>query len=723
MTTRREFLKYAALSGSALVIGIRRDTLALSTAPEFTPNAWLAIDETGTTTLTIGKQEMGQGVRTSLAMILADELDADWSRVNLVQASPSETFKTLGTGGSWSVGGSWRPLRNAGAAAREMLITAAAARWGVDTSRCRTENGFVIHDPSGRRIGYGALVADASRLPVPGAPRLKTASERRVVGTRVRRLDTPHIVTGRATYGIDVRVPGMVFATLIRPPKLGAKPVGVDSSAAQRVAGFHSHVVPVAGGVAVVGRNTWAALAARRAVKVEWDNSAAIAFESDNHWRVLERAVAEPGVVTRREGDPAATVLGSRTVEARYYYPFEAHATLEPMNCVAHVHDGRCEIWVPTQAPNALQQRAARLLGVDPSRVSVTPTLVGGGFGRRLAVDYALEAVELSRKIAAPVQLLWTREDDIKHGHFQNASVHQLSAVVNAAGSPLVWRHKKVASPHNLSGPPTAEDLKDPVAFYQDCSWGVYDIPYAIPAIETSYVRVDIPLRIGPWRSVFSPSSTYARECFLDELAHAAHADPMEFRLSLLDGADTVKAGSLTIDRRRLRSVLELVRERSGWNTPLPPGRARGVACNVYDGETHVAYVAEVSVPRTTKPGYLPFIVYRMVCAIDCGVVINPLGIEQQVEGGVMWALSNMKAEITVRNGSVEQSNFADFPVVRMTEAPVIETHIIPSHGDQPFGVGEPPVPPAIPAIVNALFAATGRRIRRLPIRPKDLSG
>jgi CO/xanthine dehydrogenase Mo-binding subunit len=536
----------------------------------------------------------------------------------------------------------------------------------------------------------------------------------------VKRIDAPKIVTGSATYGIDVRVPGMLYATLIRPPVLGAKPVGVDSSAAARVSGFRSHVIPVAGGVAVVATNTWAAIKARRAVKVNWDTSAARPFNSEQHWQALERALAEPGVVTRREGDAGATQANGRTIEARYHYPFEAHATLEPMNCTAHVHDGRCEIWVPTQAPNALQERVGRLLGMDVSRVTVTPTLIGGGFGRRLAVDYALEAAELSQKISAPVQLLWTREDDMKHGHFQNASVHQMSAVLDEAGRPVAWRHKKAASLHNLSGPPTAEDLKDPVAYYQDSSWGVYDIPYDIGAIETSYVNVDVPLRIGPWRAVFSPSSTFARECFIDELAHAAGKDPIEFRLSLLGGADTVKAGGLTIDRRRLRRVLELVREKSGW---LSGGRARGVACNVYDGETHVAYVAEVSVPRTTRPGYLPFVVHRMVCAIDCGVVINPLGIEQQVEGAVIWALSNMKGEITVRNGSVEQSNFVDFPVARMSEAPVIETHIVPSHGDQPFGVGEPPVPPAIPAIVNALFAVTGRRIRRLPVRARDVRG
>jgi isoquinoline 1-oxidoreductase beta subunit len=286
----------------------------------------------------------------------------------------------------------------------------------------------------------------------------------------------------------------------------------------------------------------------------------------------------------------------------------------------------------------------------------------------------------------------------------------------------VIWKHKKVSSPHNLDGPPTAEDLKDPIAYYQDSSWGVYDIPYDIPAIQTSYVPVDVPLRIGPWRSVYSPSSTFARECFMDELAQAAGVDPFEFRFSLLRGNQMVKAGGLTIDRAKLRHVLELARERSGWSNTLPAGRARGMACNVYDGETHVVYVAEVSVPKVPRAGYLPFVVHRMVCVIDCGVVINPLGIEQQVEGGVIWALSNMKGEITVRDGRVEQNTYVDFPVLRMSETPVIETHIVPSHGEQPFGIGEPPVPPAVPAIVNALSAVCGKRIRRLPIRARDVA-
>jgi isoquinoline 1-oxidoreductase beta subunit len=508
----------------------------------------------------------------------------------------------------------------------------------------------------------------------------------------------------------------------VRAPVPGATVAAIDSAAALRVAGVRS-VQRISSGVAIVATNTWAALKGRAALNVQWNEGENRRFNSADHWKALEAALSEPGVVTRSVGAPRREAPNAKIVEARYHYPFAAHAPVEPMNCVAHVHDGRCDVWVPTQAPNSVQDDVAQLLGMQPQAVHVTPTLMGGGFGRRLDVDYAVEAAELSRAIAAPVQVLWTREDDMRHGHFQNASVHQMYGAIDRSGRPLAWRHKKVASLHNLSGPPTADDLKDPVAYFQDSMWGAYDIPYAFPAIETSYVRVDVPYRIGPWRAVYSPPSTFARECFLDELAHAAATDPLEFRLSLLRGAEeTVKAGNLTIARSRLRRVLEIVRERSGWSTSLPAGRGRGVACNVYDGETHIAYVAEVSRPNQRRDGYLPFVVHRITCVVDCGVVINPLGIEQQIESGVIWALSNMKGEITFRDGRVEQSSYRDFPVVRMSEAPLIETYIVPSHGEQPFGMGEPPVPPLIPAVLNALFAATGRRICRLPVLATDLA-
>jgi isoquinoline 1-oxidoreductase beta subunit len=430
----------------------------------------------------------------------------------------------------------------------------------------------------------------------------------------------------------------------------------------------------------------------------------------------LDDASEQKGFATRKDDAPAGTRAAARTIYASYYYPFYAHAPVETMNCVADVRDDRCVIWAPTQAPNSLQEEVAKFLGITPEKVEVNVTLMGGGFGRRLAVDYALEAAEISRAVKAPVQVLWTRADDMRHGHFQAASAHRLSASLDSADALVAWRHTKAGSPHNLKLPDPAA-VRD-AGFYQDLSWGVYDIPYAIPSIETAYVTVDSPVPHGPWRAVFSPSSVFAREGFLDEVAHVRGADPLAYRLELLRGADTLKAGSLTIDRARLRRVLEVVRDKSGWGAPMAARHGRGVACNIYDGETHIAYVVELAVDNAGRVR-----MDRVVAAVDCGLVVNPIGVEQQIEGGIIWGLSStLLGEITFRGGAAQQTTYADYGVARMRDTPAtIEVHIVPSEAAQPFGMGEPPVPPIAPAIVNAIFAATGKRIRRLPIHPDDL--
>jgi isoquinoline 1-oxidoreductase beta subunit len=716
IASRRTFLKTAALSGASLVIGFDgRRLFAAEKKIEFKPNGWVRIGTDGTITLTIGKSEMGQGVRTSLAMILAEELEADWSRIKIVQASPGPDFKRLGTGGSFSLGGSWKNLRQAGAAAREMLIAAAAARWKVDASSCSASSSSVVHKESSRRLSYAELVADAAKLPVPAEPPLKKASDFRLIGKPTKRIDGRDIVTGAARYGIDTKIPGMLYASIERQPWPGAKVKSSQDEKARKVRGVRA-IVPTTDGVAVVADNTFAAMKGRATLAVEWEEPPKDAFDSETHLKRLEAASSEAGFVTRKEEPATGTGAVARTFDATYLYPFYAHAPLEVMNCVADVRPDRCTIWVPTQAPNSLQEAVADSLGMKPEQVAVNVTLIGGGFGRRLAVDYALEAAEVSKAVKAPVQVLWTRADDMKHGHFQAASAHRMSAGFDSAGALVSWQHTKAGSPHNLRRKPGPETVRD-AGFYQDLSWGVYDVPYAIPAIETRYVTVDVPVKHGPWRAVFAPSSVFAREAFLDEVAKERGADPLAFRLELLKGADEVKAGSLQIDRRRLRRVLEVVREKSGWGKPVAARHGRGVACNVYDGDTHIAYVADVAVNDAGEVR-----VERVVAAVDCGLVVNPIGVEQQIEGGIIWGISSaLLGEITFRGGSAQQSTYRDFQVARMHDTPAIEVHIVPSDAASPFGMGEPPVPPIVPAIMNAIFAATGKRIRRLPIRSEEL--
>ena len=696
--SRRDFLKLSLLSGCALTVGFR---LEADDAAPFVPNAWIRIDPDGTVTLTAGKAEMGQGVRTSLAMILAEELDADWEKVKVVTGMPGHGVGSIGTGGSYSVRALWAPLRKAGATAREMLVAAAAAKLGVDAGSLRTEKGYVI--AGDRRLSYGELTADAAKQPVPTSPTLKT--EFTLLGKRTLRVDGDDIVSGRATYGLDVRLPGMLYASIERPPVIGGSVKSFDATRAKKIAGVID-VVQVSRGVAVIARDSWSALKGREALSVVFDDGGHGEWDSRDYIASLKEAASKDGIVTRHEGDSAAALASAtKTIEADYTYPFYAHAPVEPMNTTAWIHDGTCEIWSPTQCAGDVQDHCSRLAGV-PAEVHVT--LIGGGFGRRLGWDYALDAVEVAKKLEKPVQLFWTRADDMRHGFFQAPSVHRMKAALAADGKPLLWSHRKVSTYHNARRVVTPAQMQDP-AYNRGSSWGVYDVPYAIPAVDTSYVYVPTHIPIGPWRAVFAPSSVFARESFLDELAAAALRDPLQFRLDLLSG-DDFTAGDLTISRARLRRVLETVREKGKWGEKLPKGRGRGVACNVYDGVTHVAYVVDVRIDEEVH-------VEKVVCVIDCGQVVNPNGIEQQVEGGVVWGLSSaLKGAITIRKGIVEQQSYGDFDVLRLKETPAIETHILSGDRKEPFGVGEPTVAPIVPALVNAMFAATGKRVRTLPI-------
>lgn len=713
ITSRRTFLKTTALGGASLIVGFNGPRIfGADVLSEFKPNGWVKIDSDGAVTLTIGKSEMGQGVRTALAMILADELDAEWASIKLIQASPGPDFVDLGTGGSGSMEDGWA-MRRAAAAAREMIVSAAAAQWKTSPRDCKTERGAVVHPASERRLSFGSLVAEARKLPMPEAPALKAANNFKLIGRRTAKVDGADIVTGRACYGIDAKIRGMLHASVERPPFAGAKPERMDSEKARAVRGVRS-ILRTERGVAVLADNTWAAMKGRAVLAVEWSAPSPDAFDSETHAKKLETASRERGNITRKEESLSDKPI-ARTIEATYSYPFYAHAPVETMNCVAHVEGDRCKLWVPTQAPNRVQKQVAQLLGTTSDKVEVNVTLLGGGFGRRLAVDYALEAAEISRAAKAPVQILWSRPDDMKQGHFQAASAHHLSAGLDASGKIVSWKHTKAGSFHNLSAidPKEAHDEN----WYRGWSWGVYDFPYVVPSIQTAYVPVDLPVKHGPWRSVFAPGSVFARETFIDELAHESGADALAFRIELLQGPDTFKVGRETFDRRGLRRVLEVVREKSQWGKKVGVQRGRGVACNIYDGRTYIAYVVEVHVDES---GHVK--VERVVAAVDCGLVINPIGVEQQIEGGIIWGISSaLKGQITFKNGAAQQSTYSDFGVARMNDAPEIEVHLVGSDGERPFGMGEPPVPPSVPAIVNAIFAATGKRLRRLPIHPADL--
>jgi isoquinoline 1-oxidoreductase beta subunit len=717
--SRREFLKLGAAAAGGLLLelavdGTLRAEVAFAARSEsvdaFRPFAWLAIEPSGRTLITIGRVEMGQGTRTSLPMLVAEELDADWSLVEVETAMPGPDFQDMRTSGSWSVGGRYGPLRQMGARARAMLVAAAAARWGVSPDDCVTEPGRVRHPPSGRSLGYGELAPDAARIPVPPEAALKQPEQFRLIGHPVARRDAPRIVNGSAGYGLDVRVPGMRFASIERCSVTRGRLRTLDDSAARHVPGVRD-VVRLGESVAVVGDHTWAALAGRRALRTTWDEGTVASFDSRAFRLRLAEASNGRGSLGRSVGDAdAALAQAARRLEALYEYPFFVHAPLEPMNAVAHVRDGRCDLWLGTQAPNWAQEDVARRLAIDPAKVQVHVQLLGGGFGRRLGVEHAIEAAELSRAIAAPVQVVWTREDDMRHGFFQPAAAHRMSAGLDGSGRIASWRHCEASSAQNFRDRIDPHD-PDLAAIHM---WGGVDNPYTYPAMRAEFVLVEAPIPLGPWRAVFAPSNVMARECFLDEIAHATGKDPVTLRLDLLaagEGADPRQEAT----RSRLAAVIRLVAEKAGWGRALPSGRGLGIAAHVYDGETTLAQIAEVSVAK----GALR--VHRFVCAIDCGPVVNPLGLAAQVESAVVWGLSQtLGGEITFRNGRIEQTGFGDYPILRLSETPTIETYTI-AGAPRPLGAGEQPVAPVAAAALNAVFAATGKRIRRLPVASGDL--
>ena len=690
---RRDFVKLGLVGSSGLFLGIElpwaRQRMAAATAGAFQPNVFLRIAPDDIVTIWCAKSDMGQGVRTGLPMIVAEELDADWSRIRVEQADahPSAYGRMMTVGSSSVRNGAWMPLRQAGAAARTMLVQAAAERWGVRPEDCATESGRVMHQGSNRSLAYGELVEAAAALPVPANPTLKNPATFRLIGTRARVLDTPDKVTGAAKYGADIRVPGPLFATVVRPPRFGDGVGRFDPARARALAGVR-HVVQVSKGIAVVGETTWAAFQGARALEVQWQDGG-FTLDSEGLFKHFADLAESPGVEAERKGDPAALLAsaGERGIEAVYQAPYLAHATMEPMNCTAHVRADRCEIWAPTQNPQGAQAAAARVTGLPLDAVTVHVTFLGCGWGRRSATDFIEDAVETSKAVGAPVQMTWTREEDMRHDFYRPAVYHRLRGAVSPAGRLTALHARIVAQPFasrsGVDGPAVA---------------GITAHDYAIPNVLVEYCRPDLPVPVGYWRAVGPSQNTFILESFVDELAHLARRDPVAFRFELLERSP------------RLRRVLELAAERSGWGTPPPAGRARGVAL-LNDRGGMVAQVAEVSVERDRVR------VHRVTCAADCGRIIHPGIVEGQISGSIVGGLAAaLHGEITLTEGRVRQSNFHDYPLLRISEMPVIEVHLVPSE-EEPGGVGEPALPPTAPAVANAVFALTGTRIRRLPIR------
>jgi isoquinoline 1-oxidoreductase subunit beta len=688
---RRDFIKLGALAGGGLLLAIYVPTKngdAAITAAPFQPNAFLRIDPSGEVTITVARSDMGQGVRTALPMIVAEELDADWSTVRIRQADAHpDQYGRMMTVGSTSVrNGAWLPLRRAGGAAREMLIAAAAARWSVSAADLRTENGKVFHDASRRTATYGELAEAAAALPVPAQPKLKDPSTFKLIGTSPPQFDAPDKVSGKAKYGIDARVPGMLFATVVHPPVFGSKVTSFDASKAKAVHGVR-HVVQVSSGVAVIADHTWAALKGAEALTIEYENTG-FTMSSADIYRSFAELADKPGAEARREGDAAAGLArAAKRVQSTYEAPYLAHATMEPMNCTAHVQADRVEIWAPTQNPQGTQQTAARLSGVPVANVTVHVQLLGCGWGRRSRTDFVEDAVETSKAVGAPVQVLWTREEDMQHDFYRPAAHVRLEGGLDAAGKLTAMTVRVAAQPisggGNIDGPAVAS---------------IADTPYTIPNYLVEYCRATNNVPVGYWRSVGPSQNTFIFESFIDELAHAAKRDTVEFRRELLQ------------NDARMLNVLNVAAERSKWGTPLPSGQARGIAL-VDDKGGRVAEVAEVSLTNGNIR------VHKVTLVADCGQIIHSGIVQGQMSGAVVAGLTAaLYGEITIERGRVKQSNFRDYRMLRIDEMPEIDVHIVKST-EEPGGVGEPGVPPIAAAVANALFTLTGVRAKRLPLR------
>lgn len=693
--SRREFIKVFTLSGTGLFLAAYTPMNGFFNKPGdepkiFSPSVYLNIDNNGIVTIFVHRTEMGQGVRTALPMLVAEELEVEWKNIRVEQADGHPKYGNQQTGGSMSIRRTYDPFRVAGATARQMLISSAALKWGVDVKNCYAEKGFVINKSNGKKLGYGELVDEAAKLHVPENVPLKDPKEFKIIGQRIHRIDTPDKIYGKAKFGIDVVVPGMLYAVVVRCPAIGGTAKSFDDSKTRKINGVVD-VVKINRGIAVVANSTWASFKGKDVLEVNWDMGPNANVDTESIRKNMASHLTKEGKEIEIVGNPDSNFSGNKNIEAVYEVPFLAHAAMEPMACIAEVKNGKAELWAPSQNPQGLRSAVAKALGFKEDNVTVHVTLAGGAFGGKHTSDFGVEAAEISRASGKTVKLTWTREDDMKHGQFRPASMHKLKGSVDEKGNPVLFSHHVIAE--SISAQKGNRDLYPDKS---DIRQGT-EIPYRIPNIKTTGTIVPVHIPVTWYRSVYHNQNPFAVEGFLDELANAAKKDPFEFRRDLLP------------DDSRLKAVLIKVAENAGWYNKLENGRGRGIACSeAYD--SFIAQVAEV----TVKDNKLK--VDRVVCVLDCGIVVNPDSVEAQLEGTIGFALSAvLKSKITINNGGVVESNYDDYEILTLDEMPKVEIELM-KNTYKVGGVGETGVAALAPAVCNAIFAATGKRVRKLPI-------